>query len=31
VTLTLEGQWDMRVEIQHASGDYQNQKRVWVQ
>jgi nitrogen fixation protein FixH len=31
VTLSLEGQWDMRVEIQHSSGDYQSQKRVWVQ
>lgn len=31
VELALEGQWDMRVEIQHATGDYQSQKRVWVQ
>lgn len=31
VELALEGQWDMRVEIRHATGDYQNQKRIWVQ
>lgn len=31
VELGLEGQWDMRVEIRHATGDYQDQKRVWVQ
>ncbi len=31
VTVALEGQWDLRVEITHPTGDYQNQKRVWVQ
>lgn len=31
VELSLEGQWDMRIVIQHATGDYQDQKRVWVQ
>lgn len=31
VELDLEGQWDMRFVITHATGDYQDQKRVWVQ
>lgn len=31
VEVALEGQWDLRVVIQHATGDYQSQKRVWVQ
>ncbi|PWC34659.1 hypothetical protein TSO352_24910 [Azospirillum sp. TSO35-2] len=31
VELDLEGQWDLRLVIAHAAGDYQDQKRVWVQ
>ncbi|MBP2301683.1 FixH family protein [Azospirillum picis] len=31
VELDLEGQWDLRLVVTHASGDYQDQKRVWVQ
>ncbi|ALG70483.1 integral membrane protein linked to a cation pump [Azospirillum thiophilum] len=31
VELDLEGQWDMRFVITHATGDYQDQKRVWIQ
>lgn len=30
VTLTLPGQWDMRLVVDHPSGDYQDQKRIWV-
>lgn len=30
VTLDLSGQWDLRVVIDHASGDYQDQTRIWV-
>lgn len=30
VELPLNGVWDMRIEVQHASGDYQDQKRIWV-
>ena len=30
VELDLEGQWDMRFVINHATGDYQDQKRVWL-
>lgn len=31
VGVDLEGQWDLRLVITHATGDYQDQKRVWVQ
>lgn len=31
VELDLEGQWDMQFVITHATGDYQDRKRVWVQ
>ena len=30
VTLALPGQWDLRVEIEHPTGDYQDQTRIWV-
>lgn len=30
VELDLPGVWDMRVTIDHANGDYQDQKRIWV-
>lgn len=31
VELPLSGVWDLRIDIDHASGDWQNQQRVWVQ
>jgi len=30
VELPLSGVWDMRVTVDHAAGDYQDQKRIWV-
>lgn len=30
VELPLSGNWDMRVAVEHAAGDYQDQKRIWV-
>lgn len=30
VELSLPGQWDLRVEIEHSTGDYQDEKRLWV-
>lgn len=30
VALPMPGQWDLRVEIQHATGDYQDEKRISV-
>ncbi|WP_319802012.1 FixH family protein [Azospirillum fermentarium] len=31
VEFAMAGVWDMRVKIDHSTGDYQDQKRVWVQ
>lgn len=30
VSLPLAGQWDLRVEIHHATGDYQDEQRIFV-
>lgn len=30
VELPLAGVWDLRLEVRHASGDYQDEKRIWV-
>ncbi|MBP2311727.1 FixH family protein [Azospirillum soli] len=30
VELALPGQWDLRVQIEHATGDYQDEKRIWI-
>jgi nitrogen fixation protein FixH len=30
VELPLAGNWDMRIAVEHAAGDYQDQKRIWV-
>lgn len=30
VELPLHGQWDMRLVVEHATGDYQDEKRIWV-
>ena len=30
VEMPLVGVWDMRIEAQHATGDYQDEKRIWV-
>lgn len=30
VELSLPGNWDLRIAIEHATGDYQDEKRIWV-